>query len=161
MSETGERSAKLTLPSDNEVLVKREFDAPKHLVYRAWTTPELVRRWWSGRRGEMTVAEIDLRVGGSWRYAMVAEGGFEVAFHGTYSEVVENERIVTTEIFEGMPGSEAAINVVTFSEADGRTTLELLMQVSSKEVRDMILSTGMETGVQEQMLILDEILSEA
>ena len=137
----------------------REFDAPKHLVYRAWTTPDLVRRWWSGQRGEMTVAEIDLRVGGDWRYAMVAEGGFEVAFHGTYSEVVENERLVTTEIFEGMPGAEAAVNAVTFTEADGRTTLELLMQVSSKEVRDMILSTGMETGIQEQMLILDEILS--
>ena len=98
----------MTLPTDEQILITREFDAPRHLVYRAWTTPELVRRWWSGRRGEMQVAEIDLRVGGMWRYVMTAEGGFEVAFHGEYREIVENERIVTTEVFEAMPGDGGA-----------------------------------------------------
>jgi uncharacterized protein YndB with AHSA1/START domain len=107
----------VTLPTEEQILITREFDAPRHLVYRAWTTPELVRRWWSGRRGEMQVAEIDLRVGGMWRYVMTAEGGFEVAFHGEYREIVENERIVTTEVFEAMPGD----GVLTSSRSARRT----------------------------------------
>ena len=85
---TDSRKATVTLPNDEQILITREFDAPRHLVYKAWTTPELVRRWWSGHRGEMKVAEIDLRVGGRWRYVMVANGGFEVAFHGEYREIV-------------------------------------------------------------------------
>jgi uncharacterized protein YndB with AHSA1/START domain len=72
----------VTCPTDEQILITREFAAPKQLVYKAWTTPELVKRWWSGDRREMTVAEIDLRVGGTWRYVMIADGGFEVAFHG-------------------------------------------------------------------------------
>ena len=101
---TSSGTAKVTLPTDEEILITREFDAPRHLVYKAWTTPELVRRWWPGRRGEMTSAEIDLRVGGTWRYVMIANGGFEVAFHGEYREIVPNERIVNTEVYEGIPG---------------------------------------------------------
>ena len=96
-------TATVTLPSDREILIKREFDAPKELVYRAWTTPELVERWWSARRGKVTSVEIDLRVGGAWRYAMVTDGGAQVAFHGEYREVVPNERIVYSEVYEGMP----------------------------------------------------------
>ena len=102
---TSSGTATVTLPTDEQILITREFDAPKHLVYKAWTTPELVKRWWSGERGEMTIVEIDLRVGGAWRYVMVADGGFEVAFHGEYREIVPNERIVTTEVYE-MPGAE-------------------------------------------------------
>ena len=79
---TCSRTATVTFPTDRQVLITREVDAPRHLVYRAWTTPELVRRWWSGRRGQMTVVEIDLRVGGRWRYVMVGDDGQEVAFHG-------------------------------------------------------------------------------
>ncbi|MBO0772928.1 MAG: SRPBCC domain-containing protein, partial [Actinobacteria bacterium] len=78
------RAATVTLPADDQILISREFDAPRHLVYRAWTTPELVRRWWAGNRGQVTSIEIDLRVGGRWRYAMVADDGSEVAFHGEY-----------------------------------------------------------------------------
>jgi len=100
---TGSGTAILTLPTDEQILITREFDAPKHLVYKAWTTPELVRRWWHANRGEVTVVEIDLRVGGKWRYVMVADDGFEVGFHGVYREVVADERIVTTEIYEGLP----------------------------------------------------------
>jgi uncharacterized protein YndB with AHSA1/START domain len=152
-------TATVTLPTEEQILITREFDAPRHLVYRAWTTPELVRRWWSGRRGEMQVAEIDLRVGGMWRYVMTAEEGFEVAFHGEYREIVENERIVTTEVFEGMPGpsEDAVVNVVTFTEEDGRTRLELLVQAVSKEIRDAILDSGMEGGMQDQMDALEEL----
>jgi uncharacterized protein YndB with AHSA1/START domain len=159
---TSSGTAKVTLPTDDQILVTREFDAPKHLVYRAWTTPELVKRWWSGKRGEMTVAEIDLRVGGTWRYVMIASGGFEVAFHGEYREIVPNERIVATEVYE-MPGAEPLtaedepLNIVTFSERDGRTTLELLVQCSSKELRDTIVDSGMEGGMQEGMDLLEQV----
>src|ERR671911_3237273 len=106
MAVTTSGSATVTLPAVDQILITREFDAPRHLVYEAWTTPELVRQWWHANRGEMTVAEIDLRVGGKWRYVMVAEGGFEVGFHGEYREIVPNERIVSTEVYEGAPQSE-------------------------------------------------------
>jgi uncharacterized protein YndB with AHSA1/START domain len=149
-------TATVTLPTDEEILITRELDAPRHLVYRAYTTPELVRRWWAGRRGDMTLAEIDLRVGGAWRYAMIAEGGFEVAFHGEYRGIVPDERIVFTEIFEAMPG-EPALNTATFAEADGRTTFTLRSRVESREVRDMILASGMEAGMQEGMDLLEEL----
>jgi uncharacterized protein YndB with AHSA1/START domain len=140
----------VTLPTDEQILITREFDAPRHLVYRAWTTPELVKRWWSGDRGEVTSAEIDLRVGGMWRYVMMAEGGFEVAFHGEYREIVPNERIVSTEVFEGMPEGEA-VDTLTLTEVDGRTTLEVLVQHSCKEHRDAHINSGMEAGMQESM----------
>lgn len=149
-------TATVTLPTDEQILITREFDAPKDLVYRAWTTPELVERWWSGDQGEMTVAEIDLRVGGRWRYAMVTDGGFEAAFHGEYREVVPNERIVSTEVYEGMPEGEA-LNTVTFAEADGRTTLTILVEHASKEARDAHVGSGMETGMQEGMDLLERV----
>ena len=160
-AQTSTGTAKVTLPTDEQILITREFNAPKYLVYKAYTTPELVRRWWAGKRGEVTSAEIDLRVGGRWRYVMVAQGGFEVAFHGEYREIVPNERIVTTEIYEGAPPApegEDVLNVITFTEVDGRTLLELLVKAPSKEVRDTIVNSGMEGGMQEQMEILDEIL---
>ena len=99
---TSSGSAVVTLPTDTEILITREFDAPKHLVYRAYTEPDLVSRWWPGKRGNVTVAEIDLRVGGQWRYVMIAEGGFEVAFHGEYMEIVPNSKLVNTEVFENV-----------------------------------------------------------
>ena len=152
--------AEVTLPSDTEILITREFDAPRRLVYRAWTTPELVRRWWSGHRGEMKVVEIDLRVGGRWRYVMVTNGGHEVAFSGEYREIVPDERLVHTEVFEmpGAPQGEPAVNEVTFSEVDGRTTLSLLARAPSRQVRDAIMESGMEAGMQEQMDLLEELV---
>ncbi len=153
---TSSGTAKVTLPTDEQILITREFAAPKHLVYRAWTTPELVKRWWSGRRGEVTSAEIDLRVGGTWRYVMVANEGFEVAFHGEYRELVTNERIVSTEVYEGFPDGEA-LDTLTLTEADGRTTLTILVQHSSKEHRDAHIDSGMEGGMQEAMDLLEQV----
>jgi len=153
---TSSGTATVTLPTDEQILITREFDAPKQLVYKASTTPELVKRWWSGRRGAMTIAEIDLRVGGTWRYVMEAEGGFEVAFHGEYREIVPDERIVNTEVYEGMPDGEA-LNTVTFTEADGRTTLAALVQHSSREHRDAHINSGMESGMQEGMDLLEQV----
>jgi len=159
---TSSGTAKVTLPADEQILITREFDAPKHLVYKAYTTPELVKRWWSAKRGEVTIAEIDLRVGGTWRYvAVTTEGGFEVAFHGEYR--VPNERIVTTEVYEGLPEDqqpeEDVVNIVSFTEADGRTTLTILVQAPSKETRDAIIDSGMEAGMQDAMDLLEEVAS--
>jgi uncharacterized protein YndB with AHSA1/START domain len=158
---TGSRKATVTLPTDEQILITREFDAPKHLVYKAWTTPELVKRWWHANRGEATVSEIDLRVGGKWRYVMVAEGGFEVGFHGEYREIVPNERIVSTEVYEGAPQGEESeqgtLNTATFSETDGRTTLTLLVQAPSKEIRDAIIDSGMEDGLQDALQLLEQV----
>jgi uncharacterized protein YndB with AHSA1/START domain len=152
-------SATVTLPTDEQILITREFDAPRHLVYQAWTTPALVKRWWNAKRGEVTVAEIDLRVGGKWRYAMVTEDGFEVAFHGEYREIVPNERIVSTEAYEGVPDADAnaTLNTLTLAEEDGRTTLTVLVQAPSKEVRDAIIDSGMEAGMQDAMDLLEEV----
>jgi len=152
--------ATVTLPSDTQILISRGFDAPKHLVYRACTEPELVKRWWSGLRGEVTIAEIDLRVGGRWRYVMTANEGFEVAFHGTYREIVPDERIVSTELFEGAPGAtedDATVNTVTLTEVDGRTTLTTLVECPSREIRDAIIDSGMEGGMQEAFDRLEEV----
>jgi uncharacterized protein YndB with AHSA1/START domain len=139
------------------MLITREFDAPPHLVYKAWTTPELVERYWAGHRGKMTQVDIDLRVGGRWRYVMNTSEGYEIAFNGEYRELVPDERIVYTEMFEGAPG-EPVVNVATFEELEGgRTRLELLTECHTQEVRDAILDSGMEGGMQEQMDLLDEL----
>src|SRR2546423_3591043 len=103
MAVTSSGTATVTLPTDRQILITREFDAPKHLVYRAWTTPELIRRWWHANRGEVTDIQVDLRIGGRWRYVMLADGGFEVAFHGEYLQIVPDRKLVTTEIYEGAP----------------------------------------------------------
>jgi uncharacterized protein YndB with AHSA1/START domain len=152
-------TAAVTLPTDEQILITREFDAPKHLVYKAYTTPELVKRWWSGQRGEVTSAEIDLRVGGKWRFVMVAGEGFEVAFHGEYREIAPNERIVSTEAYEGVPNPDenATLNTLTLTETDGRTTLEILVEAPSREVRDAIIDSGMEGGMQEAMDLLEQV----
>jgi uncharacterized protein YndB with AHSA1/START domain len=150
------RSAKVTLPTDEQILITREFDAPRHLVYAAYTQPEHIRRWWHAKRGEMTVAEVDLRVGGGWRYVMVTFGGVEVAFHGEFREIVPNERIVSTEVYEGMAGAEA-LDTLTLSEVDGRTTLTILTQLSSKAHRDAYIESGMEDGLQDALDLLEEL----
>jgi uncharacterized protein YndB with AHSA1/START domain len=161
MAVTRSGTAKVTLPTDEQILITREFDAPKDLVYKAWTTPELVKRWWNANRGEVTIAEIDLRIGGRWRYVMVADGGLEVGFHGEYHEIVPDERIVSTEIYEGMPQGDGpeqgTVNTATFTEADGRTTLTILVQAPSKEIRDAIIDSGMEAGMQDAMDLLEQV----
>jgi uncharacterized protein YndB with AHSA1/START domain len=161
MAMTSSGRATLTLPTDEQILITREFDAPRHLVYKAFTQPELVKRWWHANRGEVTVVEIDLRAGGKWRQVMVADNGVEVGFHGEYLEIVPDERIVSTEIFEGLPEGvseedAATVNTATFTEADGRTTLTLLIQAKSKISRDAIIESGMEAGLQDALDLLEQ-----
>jgi uncharacterized protein YndB with AHSA1/START domain len=148
--------ATVTLPTDTSILITREFAAPRHLVYRAWTEPELIRRWWHANRGEIVSIEVDLRVGGRWRYVMTATGGFEVAFSGVYREIVPDERLVSTEMFEPMP-DDIAVDTVTFAEQDGRTTVTLLVEHARREARDAHLSSGMEDGLQDALAMLEQV----
>ena len=156
---TSSGSAKLTFPSDTQIHITREFAAPKHLVYKAITTPELVKKWWNAKRGEVTTAEIDLREGGKWRSVMVTPDGFEVAFHGEYREIVPNERLVSTEAYEGIPDPDAnaTLNTLTLEEQDGRTTLTVLIECHTKETRDAIVESGMEHGLQDAYDLLEEV----
>jgi uncharacterized protein YndB with AHSA1/START domain len=156
MATTSSGTAVVTLPTDTTIQITREFAAPKHLVYRAYTTPELVRRWWHANRGEMTVCEIDLRVGGTWRYVMIAQGGFEVGFHGEYREIVPDERLVSTEVYEAIPDGQA-IDTLTLTEEDGRTTMTILVEHESKEARDGHIDSGMEDGMQDAMDRLEQV----
>jgi uncharacterized protein YndB with AHSA1/START domain len=162
MAVTSSGTATVTLPTDEQILITREFAAPKERVFQALTTPELVRRWWHAKRGEVTVCDIDLRPGGKWRYVMVTPDGLEVGFHGEYREVVPNERIVSTETFEGLPEGVSeedatTVNTATFSEADGRTKLTILVQAPSQVARDAIIESGMEHGLQDALDLLEEI----
>jgi len=157
---TSSQTATVTLPTDEQILITREFAAPKHLVYRAFTEPDLVRQWWTAKRGDMKICEIDLRVGGKWRYVMETPDGMEVGFHGEYREIEPNERIVSTEIFEGMPEGvpeEVSVNTATFTEDNRRTTLEILVQHSDKQFRDMHVESGMEDGLQDALDLLEEL----
>jgi uncharacterized protein YndB with AHSA1/START domain len=155
-------TATVTTPTDTQILITREFDAPKHLVYKAVTTPDLIKRWWNAKRGEVTVCEHDLRVGGRWRNVMITPDGMEVGFHGEYREIVPNERVVSTEVFEGVPVPEGeeeqgTLNTVTLTEKDGRTTLTVLVECGVKEIRDAIIESGMESGLQDAYDLLEEL----
>lgn len=160
MTAVSDRKATVTVQGDKQILITREFDAPRHLVWKAWTTPELVRQWWTANRGEATVCDIDLRVGGRWRYVMVThEGGVEVGFHGEYLEIVENERLVSTEAYEGIPDADehASTNILTLTEQDGRTRMEILVEHPTKEGRDMHVASGMEGGLQDALDLLEAL----
>ena len=158
MTTTSNGSATVTLPSETQILITREFDAPRKQVFRVWTTPELVQKWWAGKRGTTTTVDMDFSVGGTWRYVLISSSGDEVAFHGEYREIVPDQRVVWTEHFEGpWPEGEPVVNTLTLTEHDGRTTLQLLSDCPDQEVRDMIVNSGMETGMQEQMVIIGEL----
>jgi uncharacterized protein YndB with AHSA1/START domain len=119
-----------------------------------------VKRWWNAKRGTVTIAEIDLRVGGMWRYVMVADRDFEVGFHGVFREIVPNERIVSTEVYEGVPAgepNEGTVNTATFSQKGDRTILTILVEAPNKQVRDLIIQSGMEAGMQDALELLEEV----
>jgi uncharacterized protein YndB with AHSA1/START domain len=155
-------SAVITLPSDNQLVITRQFDAPAALVFRALTTPELVQRWWGFEGDEWLVCEIDLRVGGAWRF-VARHNDFEVGFHGEYREIAAPHRLVHTEIYEGAPEpypNEVAVNTTTLAESGGVTTMTILVQLPSQEVRDAILASGMEGGMQVSYNRLEDLVRE-
>lgn len=165
-TKTRHGSAVVTLPSDREILITRSFDAPVDLVFRALTTPDLVRRWWGFATAEWKVCEIDLRVGGAWRY-VVTDYGMEVGFHGEYREIDAPHRIVSTEAFEGLaamgitddPDSVASVNTLTLTEVDGVTTMSTLVLHVTKEHRDGHIESGMEGGMQVSFDRLEDVVT--
>ncbi len=146
-------SAVVTTPSDREILITRTFDAPAARVFDAWTTPDQVRQWWGSDDAPLVVCDIDLRVGGSWRYVVRGGDGTEMGWHGTYREIERPGRLVSTEVFEGFPDAEA-VNTATLTEEDGTTTLTVTVLHASKENRDGHLNSGMEAGMQ---IVLDRL----
>ncbi|BAY99765.1 hypothetical protein NIES37_37480 [Tolypothrix tenuis PCC 7101] len=149
----------VTLPSDTEILITRVFNAPRRLVFQAWTQPEHIKRWFGGCSSmTMTVCEIDLRVGGAWRYVLhEPKNNIEHAFYGEYREIVPPERLVTTEIYEPVPNSDH-LNILTLNEVGGKTTLHIHIQHQSKEQRDGHLQSGMEEGLSETLNRLEALL---
>lgn len=157
-------SAVITLPSDTSYEITRAFDVPADLVFEALTTPELVKRWWGFETSEWLVCDIDLRVGGKWRY-VVRDPEMEVGFHGEFREIDEPRRLVFTEMFEGVPElpppDAYPVNTVTLDEVDGVTTMTILVRHSTQEERDMVLATGMESGMQVSYDRLEDLVRRA
>jgi uncharacterized protein YndB with AHSA1/START domain len=148
-----------TTPSDREIVISRSFDAPRELVFAAFTEPEHLPNWMGPAIFKMVTCEIDLRVGGAYRWAWSGPDGSIMAMGGTYEEVVPPERIVSTESFEGIPGETH--NTVVFTEEDGRTTATVTVLYPSKEARDGALASGMKDGMAEGYERLDALLRSA
>ena len=156
------RALKVSARGDRDIELTRAFDAPRHLVYDAYTKPELVRRWLSGLPGwTMPVCDIDLRVGGAFRFVWRNEAdGREMGMGGVYKEIVKNERVVNSEKFDEPWYPGEAVNTTTFDEAAGRTTLTMLLRYESKEARDMVLRSPMESGVSASFDRLERLLTD-
>lgn len=151
-------TATVTLPSDTAILITRRFEAPRHLVWDALTQPRHLLRWWGPDWCPLVSCELDLRVGGSWRYVSRDADGNELAWHGTYREIVAPARIVSSEVFEGFPDAES-LNTMTLDESDGVTTLQTLVQHQNQANRDGHVASGMEAGMQVTFDRLDALLA--
>ena len=147
----------LTTPSDTEIVMTRMFDAPRELVFKAYTDPAAVPHWWGLRNSLTRVEAMDVRPGGRWRYVQVEADGREYAFYGEYREVVPPERLVSTFEFEGFPG-KVTVDATTFEERDGKTFLTTRSRFDSVEDRDGMLASGMEGGAVETWDRLAEYL---
>lgn len=151
----------ITTPSDRQVRIVRSFDAPRELVWDCHTRPELVRRWLPSFPGwTMTTCEIDLRVGGTYRYVLKGPDGEEMGFGGTYLEITRPERIRNRERFdEDWTGGETEITN-EFAERDGRTTSTMTILYVSKQARDGAMATGMAEGLEGGYRLMDQVLAE-
>lgn len=149
----------LTLPSDREILMTRDFDAPRELVFKAYTDPKSIPQWWGPRGYTTTVDKMDVRPGGVWRFVQRDQDGNEFAFNGVYREIVPPERLVYTFEFEGMRG-HVMLETVTFEEHDGKTKLTDKALFDNVEDRDGMLKSGMERGAAETMDRFAELLKE-
>jgi uncharacterized protein YndB with AHSA1/START domain len=155
MKNTG--TLKVTTPSDREIVLTRVFDAPRHLVWDALTQPELLKRWFGPRGWSLPVCEVDLRVGGGFRYILRGPDGSEMGMRGVYREITPPDRSVHTESFDDYPGDSVVTSVLT--EQGGKTTLTATIVYSSKEVRDAVIRSGMEHGAAESYDRLAEMLA--
>jgi uncharacterized protein YndB with AHSA1/START domain len=146
-----------TTPTDNELVVTRVVDAPRRLVFDAWTNPKHIPQWLLGPEGwTMPVCEIDLRAGGKWRYVWRKSDGAEMAMAGAVREVAPPERLVTTESWG--PDWPETVNTVVFTEEDGKTTITLTVRYPSKEARDAAMKTGMKEGMDMSFIRLDKVV---
>jgi uncharacterized protein YndB with AHSA1/START domain len=154
------RPLQITTPSDREVAMTRTFDAPRRLVFDAFTKPELIKRWLGVRAGwTMPVCEVDLRVGGKYRYVWRGPKGNDMGMGGVFREIVAPERIVATEKFDESWYAGEAVDTTVFVEKGGRTTVTMMVRYESKEARDGVLATPMATGVAESYDKLAEYLA--
>jgi uncharacterized protein YndB with AHSA1/START domain len=153
------KSLIVTTPSDREIALARVFDAPRHLVFDAYTKPELLKRWFGPAGWTLIVCEVDLKVGGSYRYVMRKDNGTEMGLGGVFREIVRPERIVAAESFDDPWYEGEAIATTTFVEHGGKTTLTTTVRYDSNAVRDAVLKTPMESGVESSYKRLAEVLA--
>lgn len=156
MKNTG--TLKVTTPTDREITLTRIFDAPRNLVYDAFTKPELLKRWFGPRGWSLVTCDVDLRIGGGFRFVMRSPDGKGMGMRGTYRELAPPDRSVHVESFDDYPG-ESQVTAV-FTEQNGKTTLAATILYPSKEVRDMVIKSGMEHGAAESYDKLAELLAE-
>jgi uncharacterized protein YndB with AHSA1/START domain len=150
----------VTTPSDREIAMTRAFDAPRNLVFDAFTKPALIKRWLGARPPwYMAVCEVDLRVDGAYRYVWRKDAGTEMGMSGVYREIVRPERIVCTEVFDDKWYEGEALDTMVMTERDGTTTVTTTVLYESKEARDGVLKSPMESGVEESYQRLDELLA--
>ncbi|MGH9674073.1 MAG: SRPBCC family protein [Bryobacteraceae bacterium] len=155
MKNTG--TLKVTLSGDREIVLTRVFDAPRHLVFEAFTKPELLRRWFGPRGWSLVVCEVDLRVGGGFRFVLRGPDGEQMGMRGVYREITPPERSVHMESFDDYPG-ESQVTAV-FIEREGKTTLTATVLYPSEEVREAVIKSGMEHGAAETYDRLAELLA--
>src|SRR4051794_9323712 len=155
MKNTG--ALKVTTPTDREIVLTRVFDAPRTMVFDAFSKPELLQRWFGPRGWSLVVCEVDLRVGGGFRFALRGPDGRDMGMRGVYRELVQPDRSVHVESFDDYPG-ESVVTAV-FKESDGKTTFTATVEYASKEVRDIVVQSGMEHGAAESYDRLAELLA--
>ena len=150
----------ITTPSDREIVITRSFDAPRGLVWQCYTRPELLKRWYGLPDWAMTICEIDLRVGGKWRFGTKSPDGFEMISKGVYREIVEPDTLVGTEIYEADWTGVETITSLRLAESGGVTTVTTTVTYASKQARDGALATPMATGMEIGFKRLDELVAE-
>jgi uncharacterized protein YndB with AHSA1/START domain len=159
---TNTETLQVTTPSEREIVMTRVFDAPRSLVFDAWTKPELLERWLGVRNGwSFAVCEVDLRVGGAYRFVWRGPDGAEMGMGGVYREIVAPERLVSTEKFDEPWYPGEALDTIVLVETDGKTTATTTVLYESQEIRDAVLESGMTRGVGESYDVLDELLESA
>ena len=154
------KSLQITTPSDEEIRITRSFDAPRMMVWDAYTRPELVKRWLGTMPGwRWAECEMDVREGGRYRWLWRGPEGAEMGLAGVYREVVPGERLVSTERYDQSWYEGDAVGTVVFTEADGRTTLVTTLRYGSKQIRDSVLQSPMASGMEMSFASLDELLA--
>lgn len=144
---------------ETELAIIRTFNAPREMVFDAWTKPELLKRWFGPRRWQLTECEIDLRPGGRWRYVMTSDSGEVMGMSGTFRDISPPERLVSTEEFDDAWYEGEGLTTTEFVEENGRTTVTTIVRYDTREIRDAVLASPMESGVAEGYDRLEELLA--